>query len=138
MTARDLRWTQEQLDAYNAQRCTESLDALGYPLPGAESKAVAEERSLQHACEAWLTERGLWWHHDRDRRGEVAGVPDLLICYSGLFIAVELKSKTGKVKPEQRDMMSAIRKSGGRTFVSRSLEEFIGKLLGGTNETRPL
>jgi len=138
MTARDLRWTQEQLDAYNAARRVASLDALGYPLPGAESKAVAEERSLQHACEAWLTERGLWWHHDRDRRGEVAGVPDLLICYSGLFIAVELKSKTGKVKPEQRDMMSAIRKSGGRTFVSRSLEEFIGKLLGGTNETRPL
>lgn len=47
------------------------------------------------------------------------GVPDLLLCVRGRFVAVELKSKkTGyKVTPLQEHNLMRIRECGGLSFV---------------------
>jgi hypothetical protein len=90
-----------------------------------ESREVEQEKVLQSDTEDWLDERSIYWHHDLDRRKDIPGVPDLLICHNGRFVAVELKSRTGKLSPEQAGELAKIRRSGGSTFVCRSMEEFI-------------
>ena len=127
------RWTQQQLDRHLANKRVSELDALEMPA----SKAVEEERDLQRQCENWLNDQGIWWDHDPDSRGKRPGIPDLKICYQGAFVVAELKSRTGKVKPDQQKEMAVIRKNKGRTFIARSLDEFIYKLTNEINEDRP-
>ena len=64
----------------------------------------------------------------------ISGVPDLLICSHGLWIAIELKTPAGKVSPIQDYTMRQIREAGGRTAVCRSAGEvkvFIEEILKG-------
>lgn len=96
-----------------------------------------KERDLQIACQSWLNDRQIWWKHDKDSRRERIGIPDLIICYKGEFVAVELKVKGAKLKKEQMMELARIRKAGGRTFVARSLEEFVYKLTNNIHEKHP-
>lgn len=54
-----------------------------------------------------------------------AGVPDLLCCVRGAFLAIELKSptSTGKPTPSQAVVGTRIRAAGGLWLVARSLDE---------------
>lgn len=52
------------------------------------------------------------------------GVPDILICYQGRFIAVEVKNEKGKASKLQLLQMESIEKSGGIAFIAHSFEEF--------------
>lgn len=52
------------------------------------------------------------------------GVPDLLICAKGKFIAVELKVGNNKPTPLQADYLERIRCAGGITHVIRDFERF--------------
>lgn len=47
------------------------------------------------------------------------GTPDLLVCYKGRFIALELKTDTGTVMPLQEDTLETIRRADGYTRVLR-------------------
>lgn len=46
-----------------------------------------------------------------------AGIPDLIICLKGRFIAVELKNEVGKPSPLQLYNIEKIKKSGGQAFI---------------------
>ena len=46
-----------------------------------------------------------------------SGVPDILICYRGRFIAIECKAGKNKPTPLQEAEMQKIRESGGMTYV---------------------
>jgi len=48
-----------------------------------------------------------------------AGVPDLLICVKGYFLALELKTQTGQATKLQLAILSKIEKAGGFTRVVR-------------------
>lgn len=63
-----------------------------------------------------------------------SGIPDILLCCKGIFIAIELKTKIGKVSPIQDYTMRQIREAGGRTAVCKSAGEvrvFIEEILKG-------
>lgn len=124
--------TQAEYDRLLAER-----EARNAPEAKRPSQAAQEEGRLQSDVEQWLTSKQIWWYHDNDSRKSRPGIPDLLICYHGQFVAAELKSKTGKLKESQRNELARIRKSKGRTFVARSLEEFIEKLINGVQEQYP-
>lgn len=47
------------------------------------------------------------------------GVPDLLVCLRGNFIAIELKKEGGKTMPLQQHVIYQITQAGGIAFVSR-------------------
>lgn len=47
----------------------------------------------------------------------IRGVPDILICYKGQFIAFELKTDTGKIDPLQGHILKNIAKAGGVAIV---------------------
>lgn len=60
-----------------------------------------------------------------------AGIPDLLICYKGLFVALELKTETGRVHELQHYNIDAISKAGGIARILRpsEFEEFQREVL---------
>lgn len=48
-----------------------------------------------------------------------SGIPDLIICLKGEFIAVELKNEEGKPSPLQLYNIDKIKQSGGQAFILR-------------------
>lgn len=57
------------------------------------------------------------------------GGADLIGIHNGRFIAVEVKSETGKVSPEQANFIAFVNKNGGLAGVCRSVEDFKNLLL---------
>lgn len=57
---------------------------------------------------------------------EHGGIPDLILCINGMFVAMELKNpnKSGKVSSRQRIELKKIRNSGGLSYQIDSFEEF--------------
>ena len=47
------------------------------------------------------------------------GIPDLIICLKGKFIAIELKNEEGKPSELQLYNIDKIKQSGGQAFVLR-------------------
>lgn len=52
-----------------------------------------------------------------------AGIPDIICCYKGRFIAFEVKAPDGKPTALQEATIKRIRKAGGVAEVVRSVEE---------------
>ena len=48
-----------------------------------------------------------------------SGIPDIIVCYRGQFIAVECKSGFNKTTPLQDKELAAISTAGGSTLVIR-------------------
>ncbi len=65
-------------------------------------------------CFAWKTHGAQY---------SVAGIPDIIVCYKGQFIAFEVKSATGKPTKLQEVTIDKIRKAGGIAAVIRSVDE---------------
>ena len=47
----------------------------------------------------------------------LSGVPDVIVCYKGQFIAFEIKRPGGKVSKLQEYNMERIREAGGKAYV---------------------
>ena len=58
------------------------------------------------------------------RYGLCKGSSDLIgICPDGRFLAVEVKTSTGHVRPDQVLFIDAVRSKGGRAGVARSVDD---------------
>jgi len=74
----------------------------------------------------------------RDERGRVhsfglrKGSADLIgwvtLNDSAVFLSIEIKTATGRLRPEQQQWMDNVNKSGGIAFVARSEEEALKTL----------
>ena len=73
-----------------------------------------KEKYYEDKLKAWLKHRGAWyikyWGGGVYTR---AGVPDLLVCYRGRFIAIEVKGEHGRISDAQRAEMAQIEAAGG-------------------------
>lgn len=49
------------------------------------------------------------------------GIPDLLVCYKGRFIAFEIKSENGKLTELQNYNLELIKEAGGEAYMIKSL-----------------
>lgn len=56
--------------------------------------------------------------------------PEMVGSRVGIFVALEVKSKTGRVSPKQESFLSAIRNQGGRSGVIRSAEDALRVIAG--------
>ena len=79
---------------------------------------MAREKVFENKLKKYLKSKGAWvlkyWG------GAVytqAGVPDLLVCYKGKFIGIEVKSETGRASELQLRTIDDIKKAGGIAFV---------------------
>lgn len=65
----------------------------------------------------------LWWVKVHGGPMQRAGVPDLLVCYGGRFLAVEVKVPGGRATRLQAETMGRIREAAGWTIVATSPED---------------
>jgi len=52
-----------------------------------------------------------------------AGIPDIICCYRGKFMAFEVKTEKGKTTALQNSVINKIQKCGGKAVVVRSVNE---------------
>lgn len=81
----------------------------------------------------------VWVLNHRGGIGQRAGIPDLLCCVNGRFLALEVKSPSGKGRlgPKQKLELEAIRQAGGKVAVVASFEELEEVLRGFEKEGNP-
>lgn len=48
-----------------------------------------------------------------------AGIPDIIICLKGKFVALELKTEIGKPSALQNYNIAKIKQSGGQAYILR-------------------
>lgn len=85
---------------------------------------MGNEKVLQNKAIKYLKERSIYYIKVHNNGYMRKGIPDLIICYGGQFIAVELKSLQGKVSSSQAIELDAIVRSNGQAYVINSIEEF--------------
>lgn len=56
------------------------------------------------------------------------GVSDVLVCYEGRFVAVEVKRPGGKASPEQKRFIKDVESAGGIGMVVDNVEDVIERL----------
>lgn len=94
-----------------------------------ESKLLAEIRvalAREPDMVLWRLSAGLSFGLDgtQYRAGMVPGASDLIgVGPGGRFIALEVKTTTGRVSDEQKMFMELVRKKGGFAAVVRSVDE---------------
>lgn len=66
---------------------------------------------------------GLFFWKEHGGQYGSSGIPDLIVCYRGRFIAFEVKSDKGKTTVLQEITIRKIIKAGGYAMVVRSVEE---------------
>lgn len=57
------------------------------------------------------------------------GCPDILVCWSGQFVGIEVKSKTGRPSKAQLEVGKDIERAGGRWVLARSIEDVAAAML---------
>jgi hypothetical protein len=92
------------------------------------------ERDIQHAIRLTHIPGLVLWRNStgvadtasgsKQRFGLCKGSSDLIGILDGRFVAIEIKSETGKLRPEQVLFLDLVRKFGGFACVVRSVEEF--------------
>lgn len=80
---------------------------------------MGEEKKFEEKVKALLKERGAWFLKTWGGGFQRSGIPDLLICYKGSFIAIELKAEKGVVSALQDRELRLIRDAGGMGFIAR-------------------
>ena len=76
-------------------------------------KIISYLRTVQN-CFCWKEHGGMYG---------TAGIPDIISCIDGQFIAFEVKTATGKTTALQDSTIAKIRKAGGVAVVVRSVDD---------------
>lgn len=83
-----------------------------------ESKIVKKIRAFLEGREAWVFNV-----HGGDSPFQEVGVPDLLCCWQGRFVGLEVKLPGEKPSRRQEVVLERIRKAGGIAAVVSSVAE---------------
>lgn len=83
-----------------------------------------KEKTIENKIKAYLkTIDGLYFFKEHGGLYGTAGVPDIICCYKGKFIALEVKTDDGKTTALQDATIKRIRKAGGIAEIVRSVDE---------------
>lgn len=102
-------------------------------------KRATERSSWGHTAVGMLLGRPGWFRV-KTAPPIAAGTPDILACYEGWFIGIEMKSLGKKETKLQRHRMSEIEKAGGCAFLADSIDSFrrlIGVIEEGSSAFEP-
>ena len=78
---------------------------------------LAEEKNFENRIKAFLTECGCWHVKYFANRNTRSGVPDILSCCGGTFLAIEVKASHGKPSELQLYNCRKIDQAGGIGLV---------------------
>ena len=79
----------------------------------------------------------IWWFKVHGSQYQQAGVPDLIVCYMGRFVGLEVKVGKNKASPIQMHIGKKIEDAMGSFAVVRSIEEVDAVLAVVSSECRP-
>lgn len=100
-----------------------------------KEKANLKEKAVENKIKKWLKDRNYWFFKVHGSIFQPSGIPDILACINGKFVAIEVKrSEGGIISHLQKAQIEMIKKNGGIAGVATSMEEFLeilkeGKLL---------
>lgn len=81
------------------------------------------EKTIENKIKKYLKENKIWYFKVWGGGYQTAGIPDIIACYKGHFIAIEVKSEIGKTTTLQDFNLQLIKSSGGISIVARSVED---------------
>ena len=81
---------------------------------------MAREAAVVNACTRLLKKRGAWHMNVHGAGTGRNGLPDLIACHHGRFIAIECKAPRGRIRPLQQHELDRITSAGGHAIVART------------------
>jgi Holliday junction resolvase len=78
---------------------------------------MAQEKNFENKIKKFLDENNCWYVKYFANGYTKRGVPDLLCCVNGYFLAIEVKAENGKPSELQKWNVSKIRHCGGLSFI---------------------
>lgn len=103
-----------------------------------DERKKMREKVIENKIKAYLkTIKGLYFFKEHGGLYGTAGVPDIICCYKGLFIALEVKGPDGKLTTLQEATIKRIKDAYGIAEVVRSVED-VKTIIGGINETKKI
>jgi len=88
-------------------------------------KPPTPEAQLTRAIRQLLNSVGIFHWKAWGGPMSTPGVPDIIGCFKGRMIGIEIKSEKGVVSEYQKEFIENINRAGGLAFVARSLEDVI-------------
>ena len=114
-----MRWSQQQLEEYQARQLKPGSPIVITPDEGPESK-------LQAKIEKYCRDAGFYYFHDYSRNVNKPGHPDLVIAlYNGNTIWVELKKAKGRMSEDQKKVFQRLLYLGHDYYIITSFKQFI-------------
>jgi len=89
---------------------------------------MTPEGKLTRKIKLHLKKKKVWHLKVHGGPMQMAGVPDLLLCVKGKFVALELKAPGKKVTRLQQHQMERIKDSGGLAYVIDDFDIFLDTL----------
>ena len=86
------------------------------------------EKNIENKIKNYLKSKGAYYVKYFGNQFSQVGVPDILACYKGRFIGIEVKNETGKTSMLQDINLQQIKDAGGISLVARCVED-VSKVL---------
>ena len=83
------------------------------------------ESSLVKKIQSYCKKNNIWCVKIWGGGYQSGGIPDLILCVDGLFVAIETKVDDNKLSCLQEYNIKKIRQSNGEAAEIRSMEEFM-------------
>lgn len=87
---------------------------------------MAQEKQFENKIKAFLKEKNIWFVKYFANAFTKSGIPDILACVNGKFVAIEVKAENGKPSELQLYHQQKIRESGGKAYIlyPKDFEQF--------------
>ena len=95
---------------------------------------MAQEKQFENKIKKYLSDNNIWHVKYFANGFTKSGIPDILACCNGHFLAIEVKAENGRPSELQRYHIEEIRQSGGHAVIVKpsqfeELKELIEELL---------
>jgi hypothetical protein len=104
---------------------TGTTPTTGRGLQAGERMASTPEGKVKDACKKYLKSIGAWFFMPVSNGMGQVGIPDIICCYKGIFIAVETKApgKRNQTTANQDRVIGAIKEADGWAVVVDNVEQ---------------
>lgn len=81
------------------------------------------EKNIENKIKSYLKSIGAYYFKHHGNQFSQVGVPDIIACYKGRFLGIEVKNETNTTSPLQNVNLKMINEAGGIGIVARSVED---------------
>ena len=84
---------------------------------------MAREKNIENSIKRYLKSKGAYYFKHHGNQFSQVGVPDIISCYKGRFIGIEVKNEIGKTSPLQDVNLKMINEAGGIGIIARCVKD---------------